>query len=139
MKILFICKYNAFRSRVAEEYFNKINKNRKIKAISRGFIYGGNADIEQQEIAGKMLGINILKRKPLQLTIKDLKESDLIIVTANDIPKIMFNYKSGMFFKKIVFWKIKDEQFRNKRNIKKIVLSIKKKVDKLNRKLEENK
>lgn len=136
MKLLFICKYNAFRSRVAEEYFKKINRNKKIKAISRGFIYGGDADIEQQELVKEMLGINITKRKPLQLTIKDLKEADLVIVVADDIPKIMFNYKLGMFVKKIVFWKIKDEQFKNKSNIKNIIFQIKERVDNLNKTLE---
>lgn len=55
MKILFICKYNAFRSRIAEEYFKKINKNSKIQVISRGFIMGGNSDNEQREISNKLL------------------------------------------------------------------------------------
>ena len=36
MKILFICKYNRFRSRVAAAYFKKINKNSKIKVESAG-------------------------------------------------------------------------------------------------------
>ena len=135
MKILFICKYNAFRSRIAEEYFNKINKNKKIRTISRGFIYGGDADIEQQQMAKELLKVNIAKRNPLQLTLDDLKTSDLVVVVANDIPKKMFNYKLGMFVKKIKFWEIKDEQMRNKKNIKKITLTIKKRIDKLNQKL----
>jgi protein-tyrosine-phosphatase len=139
MKILFICKYNAFRSRIAEEYFNKINKNQKIKVISRGFIYGGDADIEQQKLAKEILGINIAKRNPLQLTLNDLKTSDLVIIVADDIPKKMFNYKLGVFVKKIVFWNIKDEQNRNIKNIKKIILKIKRKVNKLNKKLEKRK
>ena len=49
MKILFICKYNAFRSKVAESYFNKMNKNKKIKAFSRGFIMGGAPDKSQRQ------------------------------------------------------------------------------------------
>jgi len=32
MKIPFICKYNRFRSKIAEAYFNKINKNNNPKA-----------------------------------------------------------------------------------------------------------
>jgi protein-tyrosine-phosphatase len=139
MKILFICKYNAFRSRIAEEYFNKINKNKKIKSISRGFIYGGDADIEQQDLAKELLGVNIVKRNPLKLTLDDLRTSDLVIIVANDIPKKMFNYKLGIFIKKMEFWGIKDEQYKNKKNIKKIILKINKKVDKLNIKLEKQK
>jgi protein-tyrosine-phosphatase len=136
MKILFICKYNAFRSRIAEEYFKKINRNPKIKAISRGFIAGSNSDAEQQKLAKDILRIDITKRKSLPVTKKELIDADLIIVVANDIPKIMFNYKSGVLFRKVKIWKIKDEQFRRKGNIKRTILAIKRKVDKLNRKLE---
>ena len=117
MKILFICKYNAFRSRVAEEYFKKINKNSKIKTLSRGFIMGGGSDKEQRAISNKVLGINIAKREPIPVKIKELVEADLIVVVANDIPKIMFNFSLAPLQKKVVIWKIKDEQKRNKSNI----------------------
>lgn len=136
MKILFVCKYNAFRSRIAEEYFKKINKNKNITCFSRGLIYGGFADKTQVSLAKKILNVDITKRKPIQLTSNDLKTSDLIINVANDIPKIIFDYKSGIFFKKLVFWRIKDEHYKNKKNIKKIILKIKRKVEKLNNNLQ---
>lgn len=136
MKILFICKYNAFRSRVAEEYFNKINKNKKIISFSRGIIMGGGPDPEQRAISKKLLGINIAKRKPLPLKLQELLEADLIIVVANDVPGIIFNYSLANLQKKVAIWKIKDEQKRNKKNIKKIELLIKDKVEELNRRLE---
>ncbi|MEK6913659.1 MAG: hypothetical protein AABW47_03235 [Nanoarchaeota archaeon] len=139
MKILFICKYNAFRSRIAEEYFNKINKNPKITVISRGLLMGGKPDKEAVEIPKKILGINIIKRKPLPVKIQELIDVDLIVVVANDIPKKIFDYQLVNLKKKLVIWKIKDEQNRNIKNIKKITLSIKRKVDKLNRKLEKRK
>jgi protein-tyrosine-phosphatase len=135
MKILFICKYNAFRSRIAEEYFKKINKNPKIKAISRGLLMGGKPDKEAVEIPKELLGINIIKRKPLPVKIQELVEADLIVVVANDIPKRIFDYQLINLKKKLVIWKIKDEQKRNKKNIKKITLTIKKRIDKLNQKL----
>ncbi len=136
MKVLFICKYNAFRSRVAEEYFRKINKNRNIHVLgSRGIIEGGHSDKAQREVSRKLLGININKKIPRALTINDMKEADKIIVVANDIPKVIFNYWNSPIMKKVIIWKIKDEQKRNKKNIRKIVLAIKRKVDKLNRKL----
>ena len=139
MKILFICKYNAFRSRIAEEYFNKINKNPKITVISRGLLMGGKPDKEAVEIPKKILGINIIKRKPLPVKIQELIDVDLIVVVANDIPKKIFDYQLVNLKKKLLIWKIKDEQNRNIKNIKKITLSIKRKVDKLNRKLEKRK
>ena len=136
MEILFVCKYNAFRSRVAEEYFKKINKNRKIKLIgSRGLIMGGDSDADQRAISKKFLGINIAKRKPLPLKLQELLEADKIVVVANDVPRIIFNYAPVPLQKKVVIWKIKDEQKRNKRNIKRIVFAIKRKVEEWNRKL----
>ena len=132
-KILFVCKYNAFRSRVAEEYFNKTSSENK--SISRGIIMGENSDWVQRNIAKSLLGINIAKRKPLPLTFQSMRDADLIVVAANDIPKIIFNYPLPSIQKKLIIWKIKDEQARNKKNITRIVLKIKKKVDELNKKL----
>ncbi|MBI2044306.1 hypothetical protein HYT24_03005 [Candidatus Pacearchaeota archaeon] len=136
MKIIFLCKYNAFRSRVAEYYFKKINRNRNIQVISRGLIMGGAPDRVQLDIVEKVLNINIGNRKSKPIKLKEMIESDMIIVVANDIPKVMFNYEPINLDKKLVFWNIKDEQLQNKENIKCIVLSIKEKVNQLNKKLE---
>lgn len=132
-KILFVCKYNAFRSRISEEYFNKTNS--KNKAISRGIIMGEDSDEVQRNIAKSLLGINIVKRKPLPLTFQNMRDANLIVVAANDIPKIIFNYPLPAIQKKLIIWKIPDEQNRNEANIRNIVLSIKRKVDELNKKL----
>ncbi len=136
MKILFICKYNAFRSRVAEEYFKKINRNSKIKAKSRGIIMGGNSDPVQRSITKQFLEINIANRKPMPLKLQELIKADKIIVVANDVPRVIFNYHSNVLQKKVTIWNIKDEQKRNKENIKKIAFLIKNKVEELNKKLE---
>jgi protein-tyrosine-phosphatase len=93
VKILFICKYNAFRSRISEEYFNKISKNNNVGIISRGIIMGGDSDKEQRRLAKQILGINIAKRKPLPLRLQEMIDADKIIVVANDVPRIIFNYK----------------------------------------------
>ena len=131
MNILFICKYNAFRSRIAEEYFRKINRNPKIKTASRGLIMGGNSDPVQRKVAKEILGINIAKRKPMPITLPELIKADKIVVVANDIPEIIFNYQNINLMKKVVIWKIKDEQKRNQNNIKSIVLQIKARVEEL--------
>ncbi len=136
MKLIFICKHNVFRSRVAEEYFKKTNKDPKIKVISRGLIMGGQSDPAQREIAKKLLGIKIEGRKPVPLTLPELIGADLVIVVANDIPSVVFDYQRITIEKKVVIWNIKDEQLQNKENIKRTILSIKEKVDQLNKKLE---
>lgn len=132
-KIIFVCKYNAFRSKTAEDYFNKINKNKKITAVSRGFIMGEVADNVQKSVAKKSGAI--IKGKAHPLVLKEMAKSDLIVVVANDIPKIMFNYWNKPIHKKVIIWKIPDEQNKNKKNNEKIVKAIKKKVEKLNKKL----
>ncbi|MCK9595937.1 hypothetical protein M0R19_02010 [Candidatus Pacearchaeota archaeon] len=139
MRILFICKYNAFRSRIAEEYLKKINQNPDVEVISEGLIMDGRADAEQVTTARELLDIDISQREPEPLNLDDLEEADKIIVVADDIPKIIFNYKKNLLMKKIEFWGIKDEQFQNTKNINKIVLKIKKKVEELNKKLEKGK
>lgn len=133
MKILFICKYNVFRSRVAEEYFKRINGNLKIKTLSRGIILGGNCNREQIKISKMLAGVDITKRKPLALTLQDLIEADLIVVVADDIPKIIFNYQLKPLKNKLKIWKIKDEQKQNSKNIERIVKSIMKRVEELTR------
>jgi protein-tyrosine-phosphatase len=129
-KIIFICKYNAFRSRVAEKYFNKLNKNKEWKAVSRGFIMGADPDEKQFRIARTLLSVNInFKSKPVDL--KELVEADKIVVVAKDIPNAMFDYWLVPLKKKVVRWDIKDEQNKNEKNIKKIVFKIQKRVEKL--------
>jgi len=97
---------------------------------------GGEGDKEQKDIPKKMIGADITKRKPMALTLQDLKKSDLIVVVADDIPKIIFNYQLIPIKNKVRIWNIKDEQKRNTRNIKGIVLIIKSKVDNLVNELE---
>jgi protein-tyrosine-phosphatase len=137
--MLFVCKYNAFRSRVAEEYFNRTSRGKGISAISRGIIMGGDSDSVQRRIAKSLLGIDISKRKPLPLAIRDMKEAYLVIVSADDIPRKVFNYPFLPLNKKLIIWNIKDEQKMNKENIKNIILEIKKKVDELNMRLQTKK
>ena len=39
MNILFLCKYNRFRSKLAEAYFNKVNDNSNFVVRSAGLIF----------------------------------------------------------------------------------------------------
>ena len=128
MRILFICKYNAFRSKVAEAYFRKLNK--KVKVSSAGFIDGGGADRTQKAVAKKLLGVEISKKRT-SLSLDLLKKQDLVVVVAKDVPKIMFDYHKGFGKTKFVYWGIKDEQLMNRKNVEKIVRKIRKRVENL--------
>lgn len=97
---------------------------------------GGAADMNQRTITKKLLGINIARKKTMPVTIEDMQESDLIIVVADDVPRIMFNYGLSPIARKVVIWKVKDEERMREKNIKNITLQIKRNVDNLIKKLE---
>jgi protein-tyrosine-phosphatase len=105
MKILFICKYNRFRSKVAECIFNALNKNKKIKAESAGLL----RDASRQYIEKNVLKIMSekgykLRGAPRQLTSRLVKDFDVVIIVADNVNKEFFQSYKG----KIVKWKISD-------------------------------
>lgn len=132
MKILFICKFNRFRSKVAESIFKKINDNKKINAISAGIIRGSPLDKNQVKI-GRELGF-LIKSKPKGITSKMLAETDYHIIVADDVPKILLK-DSLKYGKKLILWKIPDAKTNNKKEIEKIIFKIKNNVEKLLRDL----
>jgi protein-tyrosine-phosphatase len=129
MKILFVCKHNRFRSKVAEAYFNKINKNKNIKVETAG-IFKGNPISKTVLDVGKKLGIRI-KKGTRGLKEEYLNKYDLIIIVANDVPKSIMNGKRN-----VVVWKIPDTSQDNRKMIEIIMKKIFKKVDKLVESLE---
>ncbi len=133
INILFVCKYNAFRSRVAEVYFNKINKNPNIKAKSSGII-GGAVVMEKQGEALKKCGM-VLKRKSKGLSMDLLRWQNIMIIVADDVQPSLFNNKK--YGKKLIVWKIRDTKDKEGKDIPKIVNKIKRKVDKLNKDIKE--
>jgi protein-tyrosine-phosphatase len=139
MRILFICKHNLFRSKVAESYFNKINKNPNIKAESAGAIKGDFLTKEQRQVlnlqikTAKKYGLDI-KGKPRGLSTSLLNKQDLVIVVANDLKKSLFNNKR--YIKKLIIWNIKDVGYLKEKNMRKTINKIIRKIDKLKHSLE---
>ncbi|MFA5856574.1 MAG: hypothetical protein WC867_04400 [Candidatus Pacearchaeota archaeon] len=129
MNIIFICRHNVFRSRVAEFYFKKYNKNKNIKAISGGLIKGIKNNKGQIE-AFKDLNINPNKfTKPKNISVDILRKQDLIIIAADDVPIELFNNKS--YVKKVIKWNIKDVTYDNKLHSIESINLIEKKVKNL--------
>lgn len=128
MKILFVCKHNRFRSKVAEAYFKRINKNKNIQSASAG-IFIGNPVAKQVIEIGKKYGLKI---DSISRGLREdyLNEFDLFIIVANNVPKFLFNRAE-----KVIVWKIEDTSQNDKKGIEKIMNQIFKKVDKLNREL----
>src|SRR3989344_3011680 len=128
LNILFVCRYNRFRSRVAEAYFNKINKNKNIKVKSAGLIKGGPVNPNTVKIA-KKFGLNI-KGNTQGLSLKILQWQNMIVIVADNVPPSIFD-RNKVYGKKVIVWKIKDAKDSNKININRIIKKIMKKADKL--------
>lgn len=128
MNILFICKFNRFRSKVAEAVFNKLNKNPNNKAKSAGIIRGRPLDKVQVAVAKKM-GYNI-NSKPRGLTSEMLIWNNYTIIVADDIPKNILK-DNAKYGKGLKVWKIPDVESNDEKEIAKTISLIEKKVEKL--------
>jgi len=131
LNILFVCKYNRFRSRIAEAYFNKINKNPKIKVRSGGIMVGAYPLDKQEVEVAKRFGI-ILRGKPEPVTTAKLIWQDLIVIVADNVPKSLFDFNENRYKKKTIVWKILDIKSRDgKKEAEARIKMIIKKVDEL--------
>ncbi|MBC8500247.1 MAG: hypothetical protein ISS25_01100 [Nanoarchaeota archaeon] len=126
MNVLFICKWNRFRSKVAEAYFNERIKGSAHKAKSAGFIYNLPISKEIFDIT-KKAGLNITST-PVGLDLELLRWADEIIITADDVPPYIFDEKE-IINRKITVWEFKDEDESDEAGQLKLVEAIKKKID----------
>jgi protein-tyrosine-phosphatase len=140
MKILFVCKYNRFRSKIAEAYFKRVNKTQGIIVKSRAIIEVNKTldtlERKRNVYLKKTFGFGLLG-KSISIDVKSLMWADRIIIVADDIPKSLFSSKKWK--DKVEVWKIPDENAANEKNINKIVKEIMKKVDLLVKELERKK
>ncbi len=129
--ILFVCRHNRFRSKFAESYFKKINKNPNIEVKSAGIFPGIPILPKIGKKISKEMGI-LLKGKPQPVTTELFKWNDIIILITDDIknPDNLFNYAG--YKNKVINWKIKDTKSNTEAEVKRIIKEIIKKVDKLN-------
>jgi protein-tyrosine-phosphatase len=132
-KILFICKFNRFRSQVAEAYFNQINKNSSIQASSAGFIFPMSSRLQPNQVKVAAQNGVFMKGKSKSITAQMLKDSDIYIIVADDIPKGMLNAKK--YNKKMIVWKIKDAHHDDAKAITLSVNTIKNKIEGLVKRL----
>ena len=136
LNILFVCKYNRFRSRVAKAYFDKINKNKRIKAKSAGLIKGRPASKPSIKTA-KRLGLDI-RGETRGLSTNLLRWQNMIVIVADDVPASIFS-NNKKYGKKVIVWKIKDIPGQGPEGTeaekKKLIKKIMKKVGQLNKNL----
>ena len=129
-KILFVCKFNRFRSKTAEAYFNKVNQNKNWKAVSGGLIRMqgllGPTMLSRANFIKKRFGFKIGRRSN-GLNDKLLRKVDKIVVVAADVPKIVFNFPDWK--DKVECWKIPDEWKDDNKSVEGIVKDLIKRVD----------
>lgn len=124
MNILFVCKHNRFRSKVAEAIFNSL-VNGKARAESRGLFLDEIRPYVEESV------INVMKDKgyeisgkPKQLGFQEMKNFDVLAVISNGIEKEFFDN----FKKKILIWNISDTDAKDIVRIKEIVNEIELKI-----------
>jgi len=124
MKILFICKHNKFRSRVAEAIFNELNKNKKIKAESSSTM--GSVNKTPKNVINALIkkGYHIKNRVARKVDIKKINHYDLIVIVASNVKTDFFDGFHG----KIIKWYITDCMETDINGIKERVEKIEKKV-----------
>ena len=123
MNILFICRHNRFRSKVAEAIFNKLNRNKGIKAESAGII----KDIPASKNVRKVLKEKRMKLKSIisrRFNEGIIRRTDIIVIVADNVSKRIFT----KFRKKIIVWKISDVSQSDVKGIRKRVGMIEKRV-----------
>ncbi|HVY01628.1 MAG TPA: hypothetical protein VHA12_02595 [Candidatus Nanoarchaeia archaeon] len=88
MNLLFVCRYNCFRSRVAEAIFNNINKNNKIKVKSAGYSIGSIDCILDRaaQVLDEMKIPYDSSQLAVQLNDTIIDWADKVIIVANDVP-----------------------------------------------------
>jgi protein-tyrosine-phosphatase len=131
-RIIFICKFNRFRSQIAAGFFEKLKMNNKYVVASAGVIRGQPISKVVKEIASRY---KLKLSKPKGLVREILNKQDVIVIVADDVPLAIFKNlkKSGKIVK---VWKVHDAKETSVSKIKPSVHAIEEKVKKLVKELE---
>ena len=124
MNVLFVCKYNRFRSKLAEAFFNKLGK--KHLAKSAGIIKGPPIDEAIRHCAHQN-GVEI-NGVPKMLDVSKLNWSDMIVIVADDVQTSSLTDKFPNMNKMIRKWDIHDTSNKNTAEMNRIAKLIRNKV-----------
>ena len=114
---------------MAEILFKKMNKNKNYAASSAGLIEWHKKDLKKDQgyIAEKKImkkfGIKI-KESSRGLNSSILKDTDIIVIVADDVPPSLFK-KEKIFDGRVIIWKTKDVKAGDKNKGKIAEKSIK--------------
>ncbi|MBM3232377.1 low molecular weight phosphatase family protein [Candidatus Pacearchaeota archaeon] len=127
--VLFVCKHNRFRSKVAEAFFNKFNKNKEFICMSAGLLPGAYPLDKIQVQTAKKFGIRISGRpKPITTDLLRYKVN-LMVIVADNVPSEIFNNKK--YGRDEIIWGIEDDYTGDNKEIERIIKKIEDKVKQL--------
>ncbi len=106
MNILFLCKANLFRSRMAHEFFDIHNSNLDIKTDSAALIYDFDKPHNLVVKAMEEINIDISKKIPKKVNQELINWADLIVLMFPDLEEPLFEYELND--QKIEIWNIED-------------------------------
>ena len=131
MNVLFICRHNRFRSKVAEAFFNKYNKDRGNKARSAGVMVDLLYEYSSSNIVKALEEKNakVESEKSRQVDEYLLKWADKVIIVADNVNKNVFEGKD------VEKWEVEDCSQEDMNGIRLRVDIIEKKVKGLIKKL----
>jgi protein-tyrosine-phosphatase len=130
--ILFVCKYNRFRSKIAEAFFKKYYPGNEYSVMSSGVLPGHYPLEKNQIIAAKKFGIR-LSGRPKPTTTDLLRKIDMMIIVADDVPVDLFN--NAHFGRREERWEIRDNTLETKKTAEEVILEIEQHVKKFVREL----
>jgi len=131
--ILFVCKANRFRSKIAEAHMKKINTKLNVHIRSAGIIPGNPALREETKTLLKREFNIEIKGKPRGISRKLLNWADILVITADDVSPKLFD--KSQFKGNLIHWNIRDTDHKHKTEIRDIARDIIKHVDKLEREI----
>ena len=105
--ILFVCRYNRFRSKFAEGFFNALNTNDEIVAKSAG-LFKGNPINESIFANARDCNIEITS-EPQAISEELLNWQDIIVIVANNVPQEIFN-DHRIQSEQIIQWDIAEKE-----------------------------
>ncbi len=126
MNILFVCKHNRFRSKVAEALFRHHYKGEIAKVKSAGIAI----DIMHPYVARAVMsemrqrGISMRDEGAVKIDSFLLKWADRLIIVANNVSPDMFRDKEMIQGKPVTFWDIPDVSETDVQGIRKRVNDI---------------
>ena len=110
MNLLFVCKHNRFRSKVAEALFRYYYKGDSVKTKSAGTIVDLMHPYVSRAVHSVLRekGVSIRDDGAVKLDSFMLKWADRIIIVADNISPDMFRDREMIGDKPVAFWAIRD-------------------------------